>query len=555
MGAADLISLKSRAVRKTVGKDGVRILRSIEGPLEAEQGLLGFVKGLWKKATAAAPWLDDAWLALQIGGAFVRRRTWQGLLAEAAWILLKKYAIKLIIKFLRWFVTNGVRFIWHFDLNASDESLIQQMKARREALALHLAGFTGCTIGHIVVGKGMPAAATVLRVPKGAIYRMRQEGGEEAVDEFAANLAAFAQTASDFLAKNLMTSLYLNGRNWVSAGWSKLWGIDKSVMKNSEANDAEPFILANQFEEKVIPWLANKIPGVNEMMLEEFFEELFECAGDIILMMLDSAETWYEEQQLQKDAILGEPLTVELTPDRSNPNEKFLLNGRTETVKPAISNALVQYYAINNRDVGQIVGRDLPRSQQQKPLTKTLYLSLTWKAQSKPPYPKIQYNGKMRHMDANIEIPFVNPSVLTWKNIKQAMGILGHKFGRYRAYGWLNRIKVEVFGETESFALARLEALAELCEGELYSIGTSNKVSTGGKRNNVQYYPIPILLYPAYGFITAQKKILGNDSGKSSIEGNYESRKQRFELWLDDEPDYFRPLIEDLKKYHTPLAT
>lgn len=463
---------------------------------------------------------------------------------------------------------DTANFLWTFDWKASNEQLEKLIRAREKAINIQAAGVFGCALGHIICGSAGAALSTVIKVPKVALMRMIQAGGEEALDEFATGISSLAKNWFLIGTMNNLARLFMAGRSianlftrLLDSPFVARTALDRAIIDFTKKNgkaiqdsifgpNAETFRFSEAWEERALPGLS-KLIGQDPDVVEEFSEEFFECCWEILFVMAGAWDDYQAERQGMAEAVLGPERTVEIYPDRENPNERIYISGPESLVRTVTNNALITHQLINNRDVGQIVGRDLPMALASQPQTKTLYLNLFWRPQQKPPYAPVQIGGKLKNINPSIQIPFINPSQLTWRKIKNAMGgVSGIKIGPWRAYGWLNGYKVEFWGPSEAEAISNLKKIADLCDGELLSIGVSKKSPAKGRKNNIQYYQTPMVVYPSYGFIVGRQKVL-TEEGQPTIKGNVTREQERFELWLDNAEESVTQLFNYMKKFYT----
>jgi hypothetical protein len=228
--------------------------------------------------------------------------------------------------------------------------------------------------------------------------------------------------------------------------------------------------------------------------------------------------------------------------------------------------AIQTHNLINNRDVGQIVGRDINESMLTQAPTSSLDLKIIWTPRRSPPFSKNQWvqdgNNLKQWREPQFSIPFVNPAKLDWDKIKFAAGgANGYQTGRYRCYGYLGwpskgipGRKVEISGATQAIARQMLESLSTLSEAELHGVGYSERArSTDPDDAALSEQFAAVIVYPKTCYISSQKRELDIERGRGTLTGNWSRRRERLELWVSSPDQGVNEIIADLKRWHTPL--
>ena len=102
-----------------------------------------------------------------------------------------------------------------------------------------------------------------------------------------------------------------NVDNW---GTGESWTIAKAVEKKIES-------IPNAF------W---------KNFTEEALEEGSEACIEADFAVAGGIDAWLAQQAMQRNSLLGSDRTVEITPDRSAPDERLILSGPEAVLRPAI---------------------------------------------------------------------------------------------------------------------------------------------------------------------------------------------------------------------------
>ncbi len=216
--------------------------------------------------------------------------------------------------------------------------------------------------------------------------------------------------------------------------------------------------------------------------------------------------------------------------------ERIILKGRSETLKPIITQILAIYQLIENRDIGEFCGSPLDEAVKSKPQAlkiKLLYYSVPappWK----PPTPTTRF------IRGNYHVPFISRSKVDWSLIKAAAGgDNGYMWGHWRATANIEKdgalAQMQIHGSSKSEAVQRLKALAALSEGRIASLGCTEEEKEGDRLTNPSLYKEMTRVYPAYFTIIHQEKVF-TESSRSTLRGKYKQTKFRIPLWTDTKP-------------------
>lgn len=490
------------------------------------------------------------------------RRIWDATKRFGGWLIGIGKAILTLDLSQVWGAVVAVSdFIWNFNWNISDKSLEQQIKGLEIAIAGQLGTTVGCAIGHLLGGAVAGALGLKLfKVDKRALIAGIKALSEEALEELKGNLYGLGVLIAQWAFQGAFMWIFKQARKFIkflnnnTYGWLfEIFGIDEKIEKWGEEG-GEPWVISEGIEE----FIDNIESDWWRSFYSNFIEETGECFVEGGFVFAAGLDADLAARQDMREGVLGVQRTVELTFDRESP-EGMLMSGRDQLIRNSLVNAQSTYYQLRNRDVGQWVGRQLSDVAQQQPaLPSTLSLRIIWYPLPDPPFTRERFElegNENLWTVQDITIPFINPNLLTWKNIKQAAGLTGYQTGEFKAFGKIGGRQLVAFGDSRQTARIRLKELAELSEAPLRGIRTSERHSEDDSDNRAKKVGErrPVRIFPAYGYLTAWKKELARSEGRATLQGNFSSRDERFELWTNDEPDYFKPLIESLKQYYTPL--
>lgn len=237
---------------------------------------------------------------------------------------------------------------------------------------------------------------------------------------------------------------------------------------------------------------------------------------------------------------------VVLYPDRDNPNEKIVLAGNQTELIPQVQGILDNRRAIANRDIGQIVGMPVDDYVREKDLSLRLKFEL-FDRQS-PPYSNTRANPLTR---VSITVPDVKRSALDWDKLKRALGgSNGYLWGRFKARGRIGEKRyVTVFGSTESEAVRRLKAVMELSNASIQTINVTEELREGNRITNPRLQKESKPVYPGFVTIINRGRTIALDQGRASVDGQWNDKRNRFELWRTTAPPDFSERVQELFRF------
>lgn len=510
-------NLQSRIKRQLVGLSGVR---RIEAPLETTG--------------------DNS------GGGIIRQ-----ILSFGGWLIA---GIKSLFRFSATGVWGQIvqtsQFLWHFNWNASDAELDQQMGYFQNLIGGMLGGTLGSAAGYYVCG--ILPASRMIRFNEALGARVLEEASDEAFDEMAANLSMLCYQAFQMATQATLIAAYKNTRRAIKTFFDNPDSPQSQVLqgvfgeKIYDAVDAwgennKPWSFAQAVDEKVENIQNPFLQNFTEEFLEEFFDSCVE-AGYIVANGIDS---WYAEQRLQRDIVLGSQRGVEIKPNRES-DERIILVGREEVLRPAITQVMAQSQFVENRDIGQFVGE--PVREYLKAAPTKLTLKLVWSRYENPPMFR-----EGVYKPPTLEIKGFRRSQLEFDLIKLLMGgENGRNWGRFWASASLLDdngtivARPKLFAGSEEEAEDLLTALLGLSEYEVGSMSTGEEKRVGRKATGRAMAKVTTRVYPAFLTIFHAEKILNEEEGRAQLSGSYKRRDDRLPLWVSTKPSNWEETINEL---------
>jgi hypothetical protein len=448
-----------------------------------------------------------------------------------------------------WFV-QAVNFVMNFNWNASDRELDAMLGRYVSLIGGQIGGTIGNALGWITCGI----------VPGAIIYKFNallgvqilMDVGEEALEELAWNLALVAQTIVKGTAASIAIQSFKGFRRTVKilAGekGSKAARVVDSLFGGGTAAN-----LRKWGEEGGKPWtftkardeLIEKLPdGFVEEFAEELIEEWWDGCVEALYVVAADTDQWLFEQKLAKETRNGPEEVVEIRPNRENEEEKIVLAGPQELIKPIIAQTMVQHQMLDERDLGLWVG---------EPLRKTMIA---------PPFPIMLrvilsdregiLNGAKR---VQITVPDVRREKLGWSDLKAAVGgPNGYMWGPWRTNARLDGgSEIHVYTASEQEGLDLVARMAIFSNQEIVGITSVRERREGARRRLDTLQKQPTRIYP-YGFtILNQQKVINEEAGTATLSGVYQRRKTSIiPLWTDTQPDGYSELIAEL--FRSPRA-
>jgi hypothetical protein len=530
MGAINLLitSLKSGKIRELATQgQGVR---TIAGPIlvktEKGNGLLNILGWVWNSISSAVVQIGG-FLVNAIAGGF--QWTWTALVQQ---------------------LQSRLTFLWNFNWNATDTELDAQYASFLSVLTGQLGGTIGNAIGWLVCGAA-PGLVMMKFNPLLAV-RILNEVGEEACEELIGNLRLLVQQAANLAFQWQAINMFKAGRKAIKSiladpngAPAKLFGSlfgkgSLAKVKQWGEKGSKPWSFAIALEN----WIESIGPQWLQNFTEELIEEFFDSCSEAFYVIAGAADQYAIEQKLNKASLLGQGEIVEITPNRDVPEEKIVLAGPQELIKPVIVQTMTQHQLLDNRDVGMWVGEPIREFVKSPPMTIQLRIIMSSKEATVVGAKRVQ-----------ITIPAVNRAKLDWADIKTRVGgVNGYMWGRFKGIAKLTGgHKIELFASTDAEAVDRLTQLAWLSDEEILGVTVTEEKREGARKTIDALYKQPTRIYPYGMTIINQRKVLNEESGLAQLSGTYKRKKTSLiPLYVDTRPDDFSEVIAELFRVPGP---
>ena len=250
--------------------------------------------------------------------------------------------------------TSTLQFIWNFNWNITDKEIDTQIKAKWDALGSMLGGTLGNFVGYI--GCGVVPAATIFAFNEPLGVHVLENVTEELAEEFIGNLSSLVRYTFISATESLLMSSFKNARKVIKSNQAftqKVFGDKVAKLIQSWGNEnSKPWSFALAVEESVDAISNTFVRNFVEEFLEEAWEGCVE-AGYVVANSIDSYLA-AEKVKQQHMPVLGKEKYVEILPNRENKEEKIILAGSTEILKPVIVQTLANHRLIEDKDVGTV---------------------------------------------------------------------------------------------------------------------------------------------------------------------------------------------------------
>ena len=433
--------------------------------------------------------------------------------------------------------------LYYFDWNIPDDQIDQQAKNRWSAYGGILGGTAGNALGFFACGI-VPATSLFAFDERLASYVLR-EVSEEAFEELTFEIAYVIRLSLRNLARQTAGWMYKGARRWLKDPKNPIGGLlfggnaDK-VRETWGEKNAPSWSFAQAVEEKV-----EKIPS---QFWQNFTEELIEEAIDACIeagyVVSNSIEGYYAQQKLAQTLSNERQRVVEVTPNRQNESEKFVLAGPESEVRGQLTTVLTTHQMVEDRDIGQFVGDTLDDYVRPRPFD-GIRLKFALRSLKTPPYSR---HGESRLVKATVSLSDVSRASLDWDKLRFACGgPNGYLWGRWRAHAILtNGHPLTVYGGSSDEAEDRLKAFLALSTAENKTISVTEEKKEAERLRNPKLYKETTRIYPAYVTIINRERTLSFDLGRRSRDGNFNDKRARFDLWRSIEPPDFEANVREL---------
>jgi hypothetical protein len=428
-------------------------------------------------------------------------------------------------------IVQGVQFVYNFNWQISDEAIDKQIEGLWNSFGGILGGAVGRSIGWI--GCGMVPSAVVFAFNQSLGTYLLKQVGEQAIDELLDAASDVINAGFRMASQAAFLWLYKDIRRALKDPNNPI-GIALRGVVGNEAIDTwgkgETWSMAKAVEEKI-----EKIPSAFwRNFTEEGFEEGTEACIEAGYAFAGGLDAWLAMQQMQNNSVLGPDRTIEITPDRSVPDERIVLSGPEAVMRPTVVSVLATHQMLGNRDVGVLIGT--PVDEYVTPQFQERYLIFEFKEKERPPW--VMPDGK-RARKRQVTIPDVKRG-LSWDKIKLAAK-------QYTSGGRLvtaklnNGRQVQVYANNENEGLRKVEELLVLSTAEVVPNGVRDSGYTRPSvRKNQQQKPY--IVYPSKAVLVWRRRSADLEGRADLSDGLWDEQKIEIDLWPDSEPADLEPL-------------
>jgi hypothetical protein len=447
------------------------------------------------------------------------------------------------------YLTQSALQLYYFNWNITDQNIDQILAQQKAILSGQLGETVGNLLGYLVCGVAPSAAIMAFNEPLGAY--LLKEAGEEALDEFLSNFQVLLQMSFQMGVQRFAFENYKNIRrnvrnlvkdpnSLVSRTIKNIFGDNAlKAIQNWGTEGSKPWSFASAVEE----WIESFKDPVIENFLEELIESFIEACIEAGYVVAGGIDSWVVQQKMtQPDNLLGRETIVEITPNREAEAEKIVLAAPRELLKQELVSTMRTHSLIDNRDVGMWVGEPVREYVRTLPISIQLRIFLF--DVPTPPWQR----KRPKKIAVKITVPNVSRTKVDWQTIKNAVGgTNGYLWGRFLARVRLDTGHIlKIYGGTEQEAIDRVKAILVLSNSELLGLTVSEEKKEGSRKIYSALQKETTRVYPAYFTIVNQKKVLNEDSGRATLTGVYQARKYQIPLWLQEKPENFDQIIQEL---------
>lgn len=430
-------------------------------------------------------------------------------------------------------------FIWNFNWNATDEEMDASFAQYQSIIAGQLGGTLGNALGWLVCGGG--SGLVVMKFNKLLGARMLKEVGEEALDELLANLRVLVNQAAQMSLRWLAIQTFKSGRKAIKqmlrdpngplAKLYKTMGGDLEKVQKWGEKGQKPWSFAIQ-QELFIESIKNDFW---ENFTEELIEEFWDACSEAFYVIAGTADQYMLEQKLNKATLLGQQEVVEITPNREFEDEKIILAGPQELIKPVIVQTMTQHQLLEGRSIGNFMGETIEEVANRE--IKTLMARLVFSS-----------SEARKTQPTTITLYNVDRAKLDWTELKMAMGgSNGYMWGPWQVNAIMDdETTIRVWANTEAEGLDRVNALARFVTGEILTVNSYHQMREGKRITYETLRKDPRRQYPWELLIINPVQILNEENGITTKKGIYKDRQALIPLWTTTRPDDWSEKILEL---------
>ncbi|MEG4066254.1 hypothetical protein QUA42_02680 [Microcoleus sp. Pol11C2] len=427
-------------------------------------------------------------------------------------------------------IVSGVQFIYNFNWNISDTAIDKQIQGLWTSFGGILGGAAGRAIGWL--GCGVVPAAAVFSFNQSLGTHLLKEVGEQALDEMLDAASEVINAGFRMGTQATFLWLYKDVRRALKDP-NSIFGQGLRAVLGSKTVDnwgtGESWTIAKAVEETV-----EKIPDVFwRNFTEEMIEEGSEACIEAGFAVAGGIDAFLAQQAMQNNSVLGADRTVEITPDRSAPDERIVLSGSEAVLRPTIVSVLATHQMLGNRDVGILIN-GMPTDNYITPGVQERRLLIEFREKPAPPW-KMPSGKRARCREITV---FDVKRGLTWEEIKFAAK--QYTSGQRLVTARLNSgHQMQCNASTENEGLQKIKELLKLSTAEILPNGVRD---SGYTDPTPRRRALPYLVYPCKAVLTWKKRA-SDLEGREDIAGNiWEEQRIEIDLWPEREPSNLKPL-------------
>jgi hypothetical protein len=427
-------------------------------------------------------------------------------------------------------IVSSVQFIYNFNWNISDTAIDKQIQGLWTSFGGILGGAVGRAIGWVSCGV-VPAAA-IFSFNQSLGTHLLKEVGEQALDELLDAASEVINGGFRLGTQATFLWLYKDVRRALKDP-NNIFGQGLRAVLGTKTVDnwgtGESWTIAKAVEERI-----ESIPDTFwRNLTEEMFEEGSEACIEAGFAVAGGIDAWLAQQAMERNSVLGADRTVEITPDRSAPDERIVLSGSEAMLRPTIVSVLATHQMLGNRDVGVLIN-GTPVDEYITPGVQERRLLIEFREKAAPPW--TMPNGKKARR--RFITVFDVKRGLTWEELKLAAK--QYTSGQRLVTARLNNGRqMQCYASTENEGIQKIKELLVLSTAEILPNGVRD---SGYTDPTPRRRSLPYLVYPSKAVLVWKKRAT-DLQGREDIAGNiWEEHRVEISLWPENEPPILKPL-------------
>ncbi|NEO51893.1 MAG: hypothetical protein F6K54_01580 [Okeania sp. SIO3B5] len=441
-------------------------------------------------------------------------------------------------------ILSAGNLLLNFNWQVTDKQIESQIDAINKSIVERGFGAIGRTLGSTICGLGGAAVITKFNPALGyhVMSNVAPEVAEELLQEWS---QALSQVGAQYSVARAL-EFYKGARKFLKDPNNPIGKVlrslvgDETISKwGNPGNDEWSF-------KKGIGNVVKRVIKDEDMReaLEEGWEEFSDACIEAGFIIAGSIDDWIGMQSYQREGLLGRERTIEVTPNKEVPEERFILTGNQSTIRTATTAIIAQQQLLNNRDVGTIV---IDSSSEEVVTTSNgIEIVLEFFAYEQPPYWSNEREKK--NARSRLTVPNCKKTKINWSEIKQLFGNnkKSHDKGDLAVEADLSNGKMlKAWVHTKQDGKTIIERMASLSEAELirpFRYIEKDEYDPEGKLK-------PKEVRPQY---LAHMHILNWDRKtkyETAVAGTKKKRKSaRVEFYYETKPSWMDDKINELLK-------